>query len=100
MAGDTTLVVQGVLQPATEQEVQHLEEGKRSRAKWKFYTTTALLVGDVATGQLPDRVVVAGVEHVVEALANWQGTAPVFGAAPSPYSTSRRKYLLLQPEVV
>lgn len=66
---ETTLIINGSLQPLSAREIQQLQEGERARARWSFFTRSPLQMSDDAEGLVSDelhhknrRLVVVGVD--------------------------------------
>lgn len=52
-------------QPVSVNDLQSLEEGRRSSATYKFYTDTELFTADVTTGRNADKIEINSVMHEV-----------------------------------
>lgn len=75
--------ITGSVQPLDDKDVQRLTDGQRTRAKWKLYTVTPLIVSEK-----PDTLVYDSVEYEVSAVADWKPQGGYF------------RYVLLKMEVV
>lgn len=64
--------ITGSIQPATNEEIQRLPEGQRTREVFKLYTTHQLRVGDAKQEEEPDIVRWSGKRFEVSAEGAWK----------------------------
>lgn len=65
----TDTAITGSFQPASGRDLEHLEEGERQSPRFKFYTTTPLLVADPLTGIPSDVLIIEGEYFEVDMVA-------------------------------
>lgn len=89
---ESTLTIQGVVQPLTPREIQQLDEGWRARARYSLITTTELQGVSVAGEQSPYRVVYKGRDLLVFGDDDFSEALP--GS-----NLQHHEYVLVAPEV-
>lgn len=69
--GDTTLAIEASVQPATQEDMLDLPEGKRKRGTYKLFTETELRTVTEG-GQSADRTTIRGEAYEISAIAPWE----------------------------
>lgn len=84
----TSFDIAGSVQPVIGRELQSLPEGQRTRARYKLFTESDLIVIDSASGTEPDRVQYLEKSWQVQEDENWNGHTT---------GLPHRKYFLIEP---
>lgn len=67
----TSLPIRASIQPINGRDIERLPEGRRSKAAIAIYTTTPLLLDDVATSQMADVITWRGKRWQVDHVESW-----------------------------
>jgi hypothetical protein len=65
------ITIKAVVQPVEPEEIEHIEEGRRTKGAIKIFTVDELKVSSVENQTQPDVVLWNGNEYQVEEVKNW-----------------------------